>query len=513
MFCGHCGALLKENFKFCIKCGNSSGSSATQNTDSSAQPSVSDGGPGHRMGHIASGKSVPTLSSFMEKKKDDRVSRFKKTTKNKTSPNDELPVTINVGLMRYVDEESLLKPARGKSLPLKLRKTADSTEILKLAVGKHSMHNTNEIVNSSSSHYKLLYPDTTEVKTLKETDEPFTLQGYKSELGKPYNRITLYLCSTCDYLNHRVKGISDILPVDDDIGNESENDFEQSKEQTQSKIENYMNSDTGLCRPTAKRFCPDTATASCTISKPSVSCSTTDTHSASCTITRPSASCGTNVITCNIDNTNNTNESFSDSTISSNRASGSQNAVSGYKSVKDIFPHLPDWKILQALQNTEDIEGAVTRLCDDRTEGLCDQLRSYASVITCNDSTPELLELPVDEVSVPLEVDEHKLHSIEEEEVYFKLKELALHRVESGNKIRLKVRRSCIWEDTMAKMKRVKREGLSGLVVVQFIVEPAVDDGGPRKEFFYLVHKHMQQASGLFEGKMLVQIRKTDTKL
>ena len=66
--------------------------------------------------------------------------------KNKKLKNEkDKPVTINIGIMRYV-EESMLKPQRGKSLPIKLPKTADSEEVLKLAVAKQSLHNGNKIV-------------------------------------------------------------------------------------------------------------------------------------------------------------------------------------------------------------------------------------------------------------------------------------------------------------------------------------------------------------------------------
>lgn len=36
--------------------------------------------------------------------------------------------------------------------------------------------------------------------------------------------------------------------------------------------------------------------------------------------------------------------------------------------------------------------------------------------------------------------------------------------------------KSCIWEDTVTKMKRLRREGLTGLVTVQFIGEPAIGE-------------------------------------
>lgn len=45
-----------------------------------------------------------------------------------------------------------------------------------------------------ATSFALLYPDRTEVKCLPGGTEPFTLQRYKEELGKSYNRITLYLC-------------------------------------------------------------------------------------------------------------------------------------------------------------------------------------------------------------------------------------------------------------------------------------------------------------------------------
>ena len=54
-------------------------------------------------------------------------------------------MTINIGILRYVEEESMLKPQRGKNLPIRLPKTADSEEVLQLAVAKQSPHNGNEI--------------------------------------------------------------------------------------------------------------------------------------------------------------------------------------------------------------------------------------------------------------------------------------------------------------------------------------------------------------------------------
>lgn len=49
-------------------------------------------------------------------------------------------------------------------------------------------------------------------------------------------------------------------------------------------------------------------------------------------------------------------------------------------------------------------------------------------------------------------------------------------------------------------MRKVNPDSLNGIVTVQFIGEPAVDERAPQKDFFFLVHKHMQQLSSLFTG-------------
>ena len=77
---------------------------------------------------------------------------------------EEPPVTVNIGTMRYFVEENMLKPQQRKRLPLTLCRTADGEQLLHLVPAKHSMHNGNEIVHSSPSANKLLYPDETEVK-------------------------------------------------------------------------------------------------------------------------------------------------------------------------------------------------------------------------------------------------------------------------------------------------------------------------------------------------------------
>jgi len=98
---------------------------------------------------------------------------------------------------------------------------------------------------------------------------------------------------------------------------------------------------------------------------------------------------------------------------------------------------------------------------------------------------------------LPASTVENKIEETEKAPVDHQLKELSNKCLHSGKLIKLKVRRNFVWEDILLKLKRLQKKTLAtGAVNVQFIGEPAVDEGGPRKELFYLIHRHMQ-TSGL----------------
>ena len=176
MFCGHCGSVVKDTFKFCVKCGNSTSNNTETHSSTSDSTSRRKGRAECATSGIAtsdltliSSKPVPTLDIFMNNKKEERKSHFKKKSKKtkRMTEKEDPPVTVNIGIMRYIEEENMLKPQRGKSLPLRIGRTADGEELLKLAVAKHSKHNANEITHSSPLAYKLLYPDGIAVNKLK----------------------------------------------------------------------------------------------------------------------------------------------------------------------------------------------------------------------------------------------------------------------------------------------------------------------------------------------------------
>ena len=85
------------------------------------------------------------------------------------------------------------------------------------------------------------------------------------------------------------------------------------------------------------------------------------------------------------------------------------------------------------------------------------------------------------------------------------LQKLCTRKVNELNEesyIRLKVRRNSVWQDVKLKCGRLKEKQLSenSFVKVEFVGEPAVDEGGPKRELFCLLHKEVYSTS-LFEGK------------
>lgn len=144
-----------------------------------------------------------SFSAYRSRKEDERSKFFKKGGPNpkkmKTQEKKPAEAKINVGLM--IMKDGKLYQKRCTTLPLTVPETISSDDLLKKAVEKHSRFNNTLITNSPES-YRLVYGDTKEVKTIPGCEEPFTLKRYKEEIGKAYSRIAFYLCSSSDYLEH-----------------------------------------------------------------------------------------------------------------------------------------------------------------------------------------------------------------------------------------------------------------------------------------------------------------------
>ena len=109
MFCSHCGSEVKSCFKFCVECGNPT----AQNSDDRSSSCETMERHSSRTGCLeadlstsdvlSSKEPVPKLETFMKKKKDERVSHFKrknkklKNKKGRTSDNKHRNTALRGG--------------------------------------------------------------------------------------------------------------------------------------------------------------------------------------------------------------------------------------------------------------------------------------------------------------------------------------------------------------------------------------------------------------------------------
>ncbi|XP_027892435.1 uncharacterized protein LOC114156278 isoform X2 [Xiphophorus couchianus] len=139
---------------------------------------------------------APALSSFLQYRKKKNEERLKQKEKMK--------VRINIGLMAI--HKDCLKPQRGRTISLATHPDVSAAPLLSLAVKQ--MKDFNKDVNDRP--FLLLYPDGTEVINIPGTQTPFTLAAYKAEVGKSYQRISLFLCLRRDFEEVQVLGIRSI---------------------------------------------------------------------------------------------------------------------------------------------------------------------------------------------------------------------------------------------------------------------------------------------------------------
>ena len=170
MKCQNCKADVLTLFQFCHTCGNP--------LHDEAQSS------GERPPRPPKRKAPPTFNEFRKKLSFQRQER---AAKDKTVPAKD--VLLNIGVMKLV--KGTLKPVKGKIMMVRVPVCIRKLELLNKGIEKHSAHDRSF---DRFASYALVYPDGTEVLTLPgQPTQLFQLDKYKEDIGKPYNRITLYL--------------------------------------------------------------------------------------------------------------------------------------------------------------------------------------------------------------------------------------------------------------------------------------------------------------------------------
>lgn len=161
----------------------------------------------------------------------------------------------------------------------------------------------------------------------------------------PYNRITFYLCSSSDYYDHNFKGFANPISDDGDDGDDkkdSEKDSEDPGEPTQTKITKYT--DSGSIKITTAVKASDANSVSV---KPRSYIATS--------LSDPFA-------------TSDIPTSLLGSSSSGSYTTTACNS-SGFKTLKEIFPQLPEKKIFDVFSSSQDIETAIATLCENANGG------------------------------------------------------------------------------------------------------------------------------------------------
>ena len=176
MFCASCRAGLKSFSKFCPF--------RWQKVENDSSANVTDEGA----------TKCASFKNYAAKKSEERLTHFRSSGSKRRGQKkkEEDPFApINMGLMWFIGPD-VRTPNRGKTLPLEVRKDSGYAEVFAEALVKRQAH---DQAFDSKKGRKLVYPDRQLAMNLPgQLEKEFTLRNYQKDLGKPYNRITLYLC-------------------------------------------------------------------------------------------------------------------------------------------------------------------------------------------------------------------------------------------------------------------------------------------------------------------------------
>ena len=436
MYCYTCGRENPEWAKFCCSCGKEQpsvnkcdGPSGSGNCSSSSSTDTSTKVVNKLN---AAGHKVLTFAEYKKRKSESRSSFLSKAKKSKEEKH-----AIQIGLIKFDTKSKKLKAACGR-LAVEVLTNATASTILTAAVEKYSAF---EQSFDKDCEYVLLYPDGSEVINVPGSSVPFELGQYKKASGRPYSRVTLFLGTRKDVLFDR-------LPKAEDFILDSESDESVSDVDTQERITSYFQK---------KSFNPI---------DPNVPQSAIDTSADKCSID----------LTTNIPD-HSSNISINHSTDHEDLPKVNISSATGDVSTAEI----PD-------THTSDIMCPICFL----PFSVCD-IAEHVDV--CNNWQPEVTSDndERDLTGSDLFGEEFPEQSFAQgdqvlkssEDIKLSLKntiKLLSDPIAEQERVRINVRRKYLWVDfKKACEKKIKPHDN---IKVVFVGESAIDDGGPRREFF-----------------------------
>lgn len=351
-------------------------------------------------------KRAMTFEEFRKAKETSRKTTLPPSSSKSKKPKSVGKVKIQIGLKHYKEDESL-KPLKGRTLPLTVDSDINASALLNQAVTKHSKHFK---TFNCDVDYHLLYPDNTIVQYLRSSRDTFTLEKYKEELGKPYSKIYLYLCSV-ECFNRAESGLLPNISDDDD----------ELDEMQQSVFEG---------------------------------CTSTNAHTPSVIKRKRSSSTQPSIVPILVDDNTSIQEPANQNTVV----------------CPVCFNRFNANEIAQHADMCADLFDPVGNISDDNDKQNDDK----------EDELNDVLEISTDSA---------KLESKNANPTIKDIKEAILSKlcpnIDKDSTNRISVRRKCAFQDYVDARKKPRRQLKENATLkVTFIGEPAVDDGGPRREFF-----------------------------
>ncbi len=206
MFCASCGKSCVSNAKFCHNCGESTGQFGGEGKVTGKVTATTTGKVTGKVADATAGRM--TFAQFRALKEEDRAKHFTKKNGKRLklegkASSKAVTCKIQIGILINKDGSLRVKRGCNATLPLTAATSISYDELLTKAAEKHHRFNKDVVKNEEKKFYCLLYADKTSAESLPGSDEPFTLQRYKEEIGKPYSKIVLYLCRWADYYSAR----------------------------------------------------------------------------------------------------------------------------------------------------------------------------------------------------------------------------------------------------------------------------------------------------------------------
>ena len=350
-------------------------------------------------------------------------------------------------------------------MPIQVPVAIRKLELLSKSIDKHADHDRRF---QGYGDYALVYPDGTEVLTLPgQPSALFQLDKYKEEVKKPWNRINLYII----FIDRPTLELHNQDEHFDDLDPE----FQESVSVLQTG--NHSISSTGTATKTKgiseESNIPRFGVQNSASAETATQASPQETQEQGSDVQEHDKPVNSSSFIA-------TSVSQPSSTLFSNSAA--------LETLKDMFPCREENELSNAIQSSQSLEEAVNFLLHGPNSSVMNTYASLPNGLETDDNEPDEVVNCIDND----DLDDQPATYSGNEEIQKKPFDLKTSSLNPSQYFRLKVTRRNVWGDTLFKLSRIKACELNNSLKVQFVGEPAVDQGGPSRELFCLLNSAVQ---------------------